>query len=1392
MKRLSGYWKVFLAIFLGLIGFSVASHYVQAGSITVVITGTALNDGKWKVGDAPVTWSASAFDSDNAAGTAEMLDADSYITWTSSDPTIVKIAATSGTGTDTSQAVLTPMSAGTVNIKAVYTKRFLDVNGDLQTTTTEVTKKVVVKFEVTNAPQAPYEDTDVVPDINTTSIGNVTFKSSNENVAKVESDAAGTAKVTLAGAGSTVITAVNDDGQKVTFKLVVNAKIKETDVPVTVEYGETHNLLTNVVNANELYYSSDNSDVAEVDNSGQILGIGAGKTKIRVWTLPEDDDWYSHTPNPARSVDVEVPFAIITNPTLNVGDVSQLKTNIKETYASQISWNSSDTSVVEIQQDGTITGKKNGTAKIYATVVNKAIFGTSAAQYAEITVRVIDTFALDKSAITVQAGSTAELKALVTDSSAAVTWESDDENVVKVQASAKDSVTATVTAIKKGTALITAIQIVDGVKKKATCLVEVTEPVQDITIYPSSVNIDKGEQYPLSVTFTPMLPDNTNIQWESSDTSIVKVTQDGQIKGINGGSAVVWVITEDGIKVASCDVYVRVPVTGITLSETKISESKNAGTHQLTAKIAPTGDYMTGVNTEVEWSVSPSDGSIIKVDNTGLITYVKPGNATVIAKTKDGGYMATCQVEVLQPVESVGIDYTDLTLKIDETFRISAEVLPVTASDKSVKWESSDTSVVTVDANGLLSAKKPGSATVLVKTSDGGFTGMCNVTVYQPVTSVTISSETMTLRKGATAWISATALPSTAANKNITFSSSDTGIATIDPSTGMIKAIEAGVCTIVATSDDSGVVARCTLTVLQAVTGIKLNVSRRILLKGDQFPLAVTVTPTDAENKNVVFTSSDPTVATVDGNGVVTGLKGGQTVVTATTEERGLTASCHVIVQEFVTSVALSSDFTGEYAQKGDKISFTAQVLPDTATNKKITWKSNNPKVISVNKKGIASVKHYGTATIFAYASDGSGKYAMKKITVEVPLKKITFKDRSISLVKGKKKTLKPIFKPANATFKDVTWESADAAVASVDENGMVTAVGSGKTLIKCKSSVYGVVGTCRVSVKEYVEEIKITGAGKKGQINLGYTKKLKATVKPDTATNKKVTWSSDNTSILQVDGNGTVRAVGIGTAVITARATDGSGVSASVGLTVIKPVANISISPDSVTLLEGRSANVVANVSPADATYSGVSWKTSDSSVATVDNNGGITAVSAGHCVISATSRDGNKVKGVTNVTVKPFIKVTSIAISSTSLTMLPGQKRKVSVRVKPLNTSESISWYTSDASVATVDGNGNITACGQGAATIYAVSSESGMESSCEVVVLALNATYITLEQYDSYDLTVFGATETVSWYSNNKRVATVDSNGKVVARMAGKTTIAAKVNGKVLYCTVVVRSM
>ena len=310
--------------------------------------------------------------------------------------------------------------------------------------------------------------------------------------------------------------------------------------------------------------------------------------------------------------------------------------------------------------------------------------------------------------------------------------------------------------------------------------------------------------------------------------------------------------------------------------------------------------------------------------------------------------------------------------------------------------------------------------------------------------------------------------------------------------------------------------------------------------------------------------------------------------------------------------------------------------------------------------------------------------------------------------------------------------------------------------------------------------------------MNIGDSKQLSASVLAESATNRKLRWTSSNSGIISVDANGRISAKNVGRATIYAYATDGSGIFDSVTIEVIKPVTSITISPGSVSVAEGKSAKVSVSVAPADATYKEVEWSSSDSSIATVDYSGEITGVKAGICKVYATSVDGNNVIGVCKVTVKPTVPATGITINSKSITMLPGQTRTLTARIKPTKSTESVTWVSGDTSVATVSANGTVTARGQGNTEIYAISNETGVESSCEVIVLALNATYITLEQYDSYDLDVFGATQNIKWYSNNKRVATVTSSGRVIARMAGTTTITAKVNGKVLYCTVRVTTM
>lgn len=173
--------------------------------------------------------------------------------------------------------------------------------------------------------------------------------------------------------------------------------------------------------------------------------------------------------------------------------------------------------------------------------------------------------------------------------------------------------------------------------------------------------------------------------------------------------------------------------------------------------------------------------------------------------------------------------------------------------------------------------------------------------------------------------------------------------------------------------------------------------------------------------------------------------------------------------------------------------------------------------------------------------------------------------------------------------------------------------------------------------------------------MNVGTSGTLTATVGSDTATNKNIIWTSSDNSICSVDSYGTLNAGEPGIAVITVTAADGSGVSATCVVQVVNPVTSIRIEPDTVRMLVGESRIVQAVIEPDDASIKDVTWESSNEEIATVDEAGEIFALSTGKCKITATSKDGNNVKGVCWVYVTPVVNITSIKIIQAKSICLP-----------------------------------------------------------------------------------------------------------------------------------------
>ena len=263
-----------------------------------------------------------------------------------------------------------------------------------------------------------------------------------------------------------------------------------------------------------------------------------------------------------------------------------------------------------------------------------------------------------------------------------------------------------------------------------------------------------------------------------------------------------------------------------------------------------------------------------------------------------------------------------------------------------------------------------------------------------------------------------------------------------------------------------------------AVTSVTLDSTSMMLVEGENQKLTATISPSNAENKAVIWSSSNSSVASVK-EGLVTAVKSGNATITVKSDDGGKTATCAVTVNAKVYPVEdISLDKTSQEMTEGDDFTLTATVKPDNATNKNVTWNSSDPSVATVDN-GKVIAKKAGTATITVKTDDG-GKTASCVVTVNAkvyPVESISLDKTSFEMTEGDDFTLTATVKPDNATNKNVTWNSSDPSVATVD-NGKVIAKKAGTATITVKTDDGGKTATCKVTVNivitNYIDEYGI------------------------------------------------------------------------------------------------------------------------------------------------------------------------------------------------------------------------------------------------------------------------------------------------------------------------------
>lgn len=350
---------------------------------------------------------------------------------------------------------------------------------------------------------------------------------------------------------------------------------------------------------------------------------------------------------------------------------------------------------------------------------------------------------------------------------------------------------------------------------------------------------------------------------------------------------------------------------------------------------------------------------------SGCVVHVPQGSKSNYEKAEYWKY-ATIIEEI--PVKGVSIGKPEECVYVGDRFKPDVTIVPENALNRNYTLKSLDERVAALDDDGFVVLKSYGKARIQATTEDGGYTDVCEFDVYEHTVGIRLETEQARVRKGGRLTLSAVAQPEGKTDGRLVWSSSDGSVASVDEE-GVVSGKSKGEAVITVTAVDGGYTAECRVRVYQPVTELRMDNRSVTVDTGEDIQLTATILPYDADNKNIVWSSDNPDVADVNGKGVVTGVKAGQTVIRATSEDEGISDFCVVTVNQPVTGVSLSKSELS-FGKIGDAEQLVASVQPADATNKELNWSSSDESVAIVSN-GRVLCSGYGSAIVYVTTVDG-------------------------------------------------------------------------------------------------------------------------------------------------------------------------------------------------------------------------------------------------------------------------------------------------------------------------------------------------------------------------------------------------------------------------------------
>ncbi|MBE6217704.1 MAG: hypothetical protein E7124_06640 [Bacteroidales bacterium] len=859
-------------------------------------------------------------------------------------------------------------------------------------------------------------------------------------------------------------------------------------------------------------------------------------------------------------------------------------------------------------------------------------------------------------------------------------------------------------------------------------------------------------------------------------------------------------------------------------------------------------------------SFSSSDASVASVGKNGKVTALKQGTVTITAKVEKE--MASCQITVSAiKATKITLD-APASLPADETWAtVKATVEPAGYNAEDLVWamtpsdEGIDAVAEKVSASEykvcFRSFVEGAKLTVKVTDKNSGLSQTADIAVTEKIVKATKITLTMPgeLTEGQWAQVTAAVEPADydASHLNWEFkpSSDALGFQSEKVSDAEYKVCfnsyaEGGKVDIIVSDGLSTVFNQGAIKVLekpvQGVTSLSVSPASLSLNVGDEpVTLQVSYEPADYDKSLLEWSSSDDAVATV-ADGVVTVKAEGEAVIKVKDTVSEKEATCTVTVktpvleaevkkidvkpailemrvgEEAVQLIATCYDEDGNVVENYAELEWTADKMKG-ADDREIT-------IVEVTQQGVVTPKNAGSTQVYVTDKKHPNVKAICNVTVraaEIKVESVRLEPSTKTIEEGQTFSLVAFVAPENAENKTLTYASSDEKVATVTAEGVVTGVASGDATITA-TAANGVKGECKVTV---TDEAWIELSSSEVTLKVGDEHTLTATVKPDNAPDKTVTWASSDPEVASVEG-GKVKALKEGTAVITAAAANGKKAeckvnvqTAAVDFDITISIADMSIPTKG--LQQDKSVRLYAaytrKVDGKAHTPASVSWKSSDETVATVDAEGNVTAViehieksgieNGVKVTITHVADEKEKAFELTVVKALPEqVILTAVpSVDGADYKMMHGDSFTFEAKVLPEKANQDV-WYAGGGHLQIANNTWTATTVGVHSFTAYASDNTSArLNFSIEVLPVPVESftvvgeSQLSLEVGDEMFLEVEilpanASYRTVTWTSSSDDIVSVASDGKITANGAGTATVTGTLkDGKTVEYTVTV---